>query len=93
MNKTSRSIIVALIVTSPIWLGYFFDNFHKSVPEDWSFLGIVFAVVIGVPVIGVTGLIGSFLTRKSQNSNTISLLFYLVPALIIGGLEFMVLLG
>jgi len=83
MTKPWRITTIAALITSPLWIGIILNTVHKTGPEDWSGLAIIVAVIFGVPLIAILGLLFSFMFRRRLNAARLSIASYLVPASIV----------
>ena len=85
MNKIFRISLIFSFILSPLIIGAAISSLQK--PNSLYGFAIFFYVIVGIPAIGIIGLLISFLTRKSRNAYFYSLCGYGLPALIVFGFE------
>lgn len=85
MSNASRYAINGGFLLSPIIVGTLAG---MTQPSDSVYgLVVIIASVIGIPLIGIVGLIVSIATRKSPKASHYSLIGFGIPAALVAGYE------
>jgi hypothetical protein len=94
MHYRYYRLIVTAILLSPLWVGKAAQPFSPSDGSDSYAIGFFgAAILIGIPIIACTGLLVSFLAKKSAKAETISIIGYLIPAVLICIIELIFILS
>ena len=78
-------MLIWVLVLSPVWTGLLVVHMKPYRQGDPV---LMLGQAVGVAVIGLIGLIVSLLTRKASNADKVSLIGYVVAAVLVCGYEF-----
>ena len=84
-NKKLKLTFVALSIVGPLLIGLYKLNTKNT--ESLVGIGVWFAFMFGIPLIFISGLVTSLLTRGSKNKQIYSTLGFLLPALLVCSYE------
>jgi hypothetical protein len=80
MSKLSYWLLIFILIISPIVIGIVTSPLQEG-DDGWDILVIS---ILGVPLIAVCGIIGSFLFRSRKDAKKWAIVSYIVPAVVIG---------
>jgi hypothetical protein len=82
-NKTTlvKIVVAALSIASPLLAGFYLIS--KADSESLVSLGVWFTFLFGTPLIIICGLLTQYLSRKSKQKDTIFMMGWAAPAIIV----------